>query len=103
MAMWNPSRTGGCVMPASVRKPIIFDPACGTASPACRPLSGVIPALGCDDRLLNLGQKLLARHLRQPQVRKIAEITGAADLQHLNAAQRPLDPALHQAQYPPHS
>src|SRR3954466_6350309 len=30
-----------------IRVPVIFDPACGTAGPACRPLGGMIPALGC--------------------------------------------------------
>jgi hypothetical protein len=69
---------------------IIFDPACGAASPARRPLGGMIPALSGDHRLLN--QELLTLRVRQLQVAKIAEITRAVDLQHVNAARRPLDP-----------
>jgi hypothetical protein len=83
--------------------PIIFDPACGTAGPACRPLGGMIPALGCDHRLLNLAQELLAIRQAQAKIRKVVKVAGAVNLQHVNATQRPLDPGLHQAQYPPHS
>ena len=63
----------------------------------------MIPALGGDDRLLNLAQELLTLRELQPEVGKVAEITRAVDLQHVNAARRPLDPTLHQTQYPPHS
>jgi hypothetical protein len=63
----------------------------------------MIPALGCDDRLLNLAQELLTLRELQPEVGKVAEITRVVDLQHVNTARRPLDPTLHQTQYPPHS
>ena len=63
----------------------------------------MIPALGCDHRLLNLAQELLTLRELQPEVGKVAEITRVVDLQHVNAARRPLDPTLHQTQYPPHS
>ena len=63
----------------------------------------MIPALGGDHRLLNLAQELLTLRELQPQVGQIAEVTRAVDLQHVNAARRPLDPTLHQTQYPPHS
>jgi hypothetical protein len=46
----------------------------------------MVPAWGCDDLLLNPGQKRLALCLRQTQIRKVGEITGAVDLQHLDAA-----------------
>jgi hypothetical protein len=82
---------------------IIFDPAYTAAGPACRPVSGMIPALGSDDRLLNLAQQLLTLRELQPEVGKVAEITRVVDLQHVNTARRPLDPTLHQTQYPPHS
>jgi hypothetical protein len=82
---------------------IIFDPACGTAGPACRPLGGMIPALGGDHRLLNLAQELLAIRQAQAKIREVVKVAGAVNLQHVNATQRPLDPGLHQAQYPPHS
>src|SRR4051812_32124094 len=83
--------------------PVIFDPACGAADPARRSVGGMIPALSSDDRLLDLRHELLALRVRQPQGRQITEITRTVDLQHVNAARRSLDPALHQAQYPPHS
>ncbi len=61
-----------------------------------------VASWGRDHRLLDLAQELLSHRVRQTQVGKIAEITRAVDLQHVDAARRPLDPALHQTQYPPH-
>jgi hypothetical protein len=61
------------------------------------------PGIGGDHRLLNLAQKLLAIRQAQAKIRKVVKVAGAVNLQHVNAAQRPLDPGLHQAQYPPHS
>jgi hypothetical protein len=63
----------------------------------------MVPALGGDNRLLKSGQKLLAFCVRQFQSRQIPEITGALDLQHLDAARRTIGTALYQAQYPSHS
>ena len=82
---------------------VIFHVARAAAGPARRPLGGMVPALRRDNRLLNPGQKLLAFCVRQSQSRQIPEITGAVDLQHVDAARRTVGPALHQAQYPSHS
>jgi hypothetical protein len=79
---------------------VVFDPACGSAASAARPLGGMVSALRGDDRLLNAGQKLLALRERQTQIREIAQITGAVKLQNVNAARRTLGPTLHQAQNP---
>ena len=65
--------------------------------------AGMIPALGGDHRLLNLAQELLAIRQAQAKIREVVKVAGAVNLQHVNATQRPLDPGLHQAQYPPHS
>src|SRR5690348_16019812 len=83
--------------------PVIFDPACAAADPARRSVGRVSPALSGDDRLLDPGQELLALRMRQTEIRQIAQIPGTLDLQHIDAARRTLDPALHQAQYPAHS
>src|SRR3954452_12713038 len=63
----------------------------------------MVPALGGDDRLLNPGEKVLAFRKGQTEIREIAEITRAIDLQHVDAAGRIFCPALHQAQNPSHS
>ncbi len=42
-----------------------------------RAASQMVPALGCDDSLLNPGQKALALRLRQTQIRKVNKITGS--------------------------
>ena len=56
----------------------------------------MIPALGCDHRLLNLAQELLAIRQAQAKIREVVKVAGAVNLQHVNATQRPLDPGLHQ-------
>ena len=58
----------------------------------------MVPALGRDDRLLNLRQQLFAVRQGQAQTRKIAHITGALDLQHVDAAARTVNPGFYQAQ-----
>jgi len=58
----------------------------------------MVPALGRDDRLLNLRQQLFAVRQGQAQIREIAQITGALDLQHVDAAARTINPDFHQAQ-----
>jgi len=62
----------------------------------------MVPALGCDDFLLDQSDKLLALRQGQTQSRNIAQIAGAVDRQHVDASARPIDPGLHQAQNPPH-
>jgi hypothetical protein len=62
----------------------------------------MVPALGCDDSLLNPGQKALALRLRQTQIRKVNKITGAVDLHHIDAAWPTFHSGLHQTQNPPH-
>jgi hypothetical protein len=81
---------------------VVFDLAYGATGPAFRPPDGMVPALRRSDCLLNAGQKLLAFRVRQTEIRKIAEITGAVDRHHVDTAGRTFDPALHQAQNPPH-
>jgi hypothetical protein len=81
-------------------EPVVFDLARGAAEATRRPLAGMVLALGGDDRLLNPGQKQLALRVRQAQNRKIAQITGAVDLQHVDTAGRTFGSDLHQAQYP---
>lgn len=82
--------------------PVILHLARGSAGPAGRPLDRMVPALCCDDRLLNPGQKRLAFRQAQAQIREIAKITGAVDLHHVGAPGRTFDLGLHQAQNPPH-
>jgi hypothetical protein len=62
----------------------------------------MVPALGCDDFLLDQSHKLLALRQGQAKIPNIAQIPGAVDRQHVDASARPLDPSLHQAQNPPH-
>jgi len=58
----------------------------------------MVPALGRDGRLLNLRQQLFAVRQGQAQTREIAQITGALDLQHVDAAARTVEPGFYQAQ-----
>jgi hypothetical protein len=46
----------------------------------------MIPALGCDDFLLNKSDKLLALRQGQAKIRDVAKITGATDFHHVNAS-----------------
>ena len=62
----------------------------------------MVPALGCDDFLLDQSHKLLALRQGQAQIRHVAKITGAVDCHHVDASARSLDPGLHKAQNPPH-
>ena len=62
----------------------------------------MVPALGCDDFLLDQSHKLLALRQGQAQSRDVAQITEAVDRHHVDAAARPIDPGFHQAQNPPH-
>jgi hypothetical protein len=63
----------------------------------------MIPALGCDDFLLDESHKPLALRQGQTQIRDVAKVTEAVDRHHVNASARPIDPSLHQTQNPPHS
>jgi hypothetical protein len=63
----------------------------------------MIPAVSGADRLLNLAQELLAIQQAQAKSRKVVTVAGAVNRQHVDATRRPLDPALHQTQDPPHS
>jgi hypothetical protein len=62
----------------------------------------MVPALDCDDFLLDQSHKLLALRQGQTQSRDVVKITGRVDHQHVDASARPLDPGLHQAQNPSH-
>jgi hypothetical protein len=62
----------------------------------------MVPALGRDDRLPDLGQQPLALRQGQAESREGAQITGADDLQHVNAQDRSPNPGFHQTQNPPH-
>jgi hypothetical protein len=84
-------------------RPVILDLAGGGASSAFRPSGRMVPALGCDDCLLDQSHKLLALRQGQPQIRNVAQITGALDHHYVNISARPIDPGFHQAQHPPHS
>jgi hypothetical protein len=79
---------------------VVLDLARCRAGPALRPLGRMVTALRRDDLLLNSSQKPLALHLRQTQIRKVAKITEAVDLHHIDAAT--FYSSLHQAQNPPH-
>ena len=81
---------------------VILDLARGSAGATYRPSGRMVPALGCDDFLLDQSHKLLALRQGQAQIRNIAQITGAVDRHHVDASARPIDPGLHQAQNPPH-
>jgi hypothetical protein len=81
---------------------VILDLAGGGASSAVRPSERMVPALGCDDCLLDHSHKLLALCQAQAQIRDVAEITEAVDCHHVNTAARSIDPGFHQAQNPPH-
>ena len=81
---------------------VILDLAGGGAGSAFRPSDRMVPALGCDDCLLDQSHKLLALRQGQAQSRNVAQITGAVDHHHVDAAARPIDPGFHQAQNPPH-
>ena len=63
----------------------------------------MVPALGCDDFLLDQSHKLLALRQSQTQIRDIAQLPGAADRHYVDASARPIDPSLHRARNPPHS
>ena len=82
---------------------VILDLAGGSAGPTQRPSDRMVPALGCDDFLLNKSDKLLALRQGQTQIRDVAKITEAVDRHHVNATARSTDPGFHQAQNPPHS
>jgi hypothetical protein len=62
----------------------------------------VVPALSCDDFLLDQSHKPLALRQGQTQSRDVAKITGAVDHHHVGASIQPLNPGLHQAQNSPH-
>jgi hypothetical protein len=62
----------------------------------------MVPALGCDDFLLDQSHKLLALRQGQAQSRNVAQIAEAVDHHHVDAAARSIDPGFHQAQNPPH-
>jgi hypothetical protein len=81
---------------------VILDLARGSAGATQRPSGGMVPALGCDDFLLDESHKPLALRQGQTQSRDVVKITGRVDHQHVDASARPLDPGLHQAQNPPH-
>ena len=82
---------------------VILDLARGSTGATRRPPNRMVPALGCDDFLLNKSHKLLALRQGQTQIRDVAEITEAVDCHHVNTAARSIDPGFHQAQNPPHS
>jgi hypothetical protein len=46
----------------------------------------MVPALGRNDRLLNLGQQPSAVRHGQAQTREVTQITRADDLQHIDAS-----------------
>ena len=81
---------------------VILDLARGSAGATQRPSDRMVPALGCDDFLLDQSHKLLALRQGQAQIRDVAKITGAVDRHHVDASARPIDPGFHQAQNPPH-
>ena len=62
----------------------------------------MVPALGCDDFLLDGSHKLLVLRQGQDQSRNIVKITRAVDRHHVDASARPIDAGFHQAQNPPH-
>jgi hypothetical protein len=82
--------------------PVVLDLARCRAGSAFRPPGGMVPALRRDHRMLNLGQKLSAIRQAQAQIREIAQITGALDLQHVDTAVRTIGPDFYQAQNQPH-
>lgn len=72
--------------------PVVLDLAQGGAGPALRPPGGMIPALGRDHRLLNLGQQAVVVRNAQAEIREVAKISGAVALQYIDASARTIDP-----------
>jgi hypothetical protein len=62
----------------------------------------MVAALRRDQRLLDLGHKLLAIHQAQSKIPEVAQVTGTDDLQHVNAPDHALVPGFHQTQNQPH-
>jgi hypothetical protein len=81
---------------------VILDLAGGSAGATQRPSDRMVPALGCDDFLLDQSHKLLALRQGQAKIREIANITRATDLHHVDASAGTFNPDFHQAQNPPH-
>jgi hypothetical protein len=75
---------------------VILDLAGGSAGATLRPPDRMVPALGCDDFLLDQSHKLLALRQGQTQIRDIAKVTKAVDRHHVNASARPIGPGFHQ-------
>ena len=75
---------------------VILDLARGSAGATRRPPGGMVPALDCDDCLLDQSHKPRALHQGQAQIRDVAEITGAVDRHHVDASARTIDPGFHQ-------
>jgi hypothetical protein len=80
---------------------VILDLTGHGASSAFRPSDCMVPALGCDDFLLDESHKLLALCQGQAQSRNVAQITRTVDRHHVDASARPIDPGFHQAQIHP--
>ena len=65
---------------------VILDLAGGGAGSAFRPSDRMVPALGCDDFLLDQSHKLLALRQGQAQSRDVTQILGAVDRHHVDAS-----------------
>jgi hypothetical protein len=79
-------------------RPVILDLA-RSSTGATQP-GRMVPALGCDDFLLDESHKPLALRQGQAQSRNVAKIIREVDRHHVDASARTLD--LHQPQNPPH-
>src|SRR3954464_9473972 len=67
----------------------------GSRNPIYAP-KPMVPALGCDDFLLDQSHKLRALRQGQAQSRNVAQIIGAVDYHHVDASTQSLDPGFHQ-------
>jgi hypothetical protein len=77
---------------------VILDLAHRRARPTARSPGGKLPALRCDDFLLDETRKLLALRQGDARSRDVARITSTHNLQHVDTAARTVDPGFDQAQ-----
>jgi hypothetical protein len=81
---------------------VVLDLARRPARSAGRPPGGMVATLRRNDRLLNLGHKLLAIHKAQSKIPEVAQVPRRDDLQHVDAPDHSLNPGFHQTQNQPH-
>ena len=84
-------------------QPPVLEVTSPAAGRAVRPQNRVIVGLHGNNRLLNVRQKPLRLHQRQPRVRDITKTAGPADLEHIHTPGPAVGPRLDQPQHPSHA